>query len=272
MMSIALIGAGPVGTAIAVRSRDRGHRIAAIVSRRASSARKLAKRVGCSLSGTRVRIIPPDVDLVVLTVPDGSIERVAMSLAASAMWSRKTGFIHTSGSLSSDLLAVLRSSGYRVASLHPVQSFSRHADPRAIDIVLEGVWWGVECSAADRRWAGRIARSLGGRPFAVPKEAKIAYHLACTFASNYPVLLWFLAEQLGRTAGVPRGMAPFVPLIHTTLANAQTAGALRALTGPAVRRDLAVLRSHRDVLRRAAPAWIGLFDALVARARSVSKP
>ncbi|MEK6650179.1 MAG: NAD(P)-binding domain-containing protein, partial [Bacteroidota bacterium] len=71
-MSIALIGAGPVGTAIAVRSRACGHRIAAIVSRRAPSARRLAGRVGCSLSGTRVRIIPPDVDLVVLAVPDGA--------------------------------------------------------------------------------------------------------------------------------------------------------------------------------------------------------
>lgn len=270
-MSIALIGAGPVGTAIAVQSKGRGHRIVAIVSRRASSARSLAARVGCALSGTRVRVIPPDVDLVVLAVPDGDIERVAISLAATMPWSRRTGFVHTSGAMSSGLLAALRSSGHRVASLHPVQSFSRHADRRTVGTLLQDVWWGVECSASDRQWAHRIARSLGGRPFAVPKEGKIAYHLACTFASNYPVLLWLLAAQLGRHAGVPRGMTPFVPLIRTSLANTLEMGPLRALTGPAVRGNLAVLRSHRSVVRLLAPSWVGLFDALVARARAASK-
>ncbi len=270
-MSIALIGAGPVGTAIAVRSRACGYKISAIVSRRASSARTLAARVGCSLSGTRVRIIPADVDLVVLAVPDGAIERVALSLAASVPWSRRTGFFHTSGAMSSDLLASLRWSGHRVASLHPIQSFPRHADRHTIGTVLQDIWWGVECSASDRRWAHRIARSWGGHPFAIPKEVKIAYHLACTFASNYPVLLWLLVAQLGRHAGVPHGLSPFVPLIRTSLANALEVGPLRALTGPAARGDLAVLRSHRDVLRRTAPAWVGLFDAIVARARSTSK-
>ena len=62
--TVALIGAGPVGTALAIHARACGQQVVAVVSRHRSTSRALARRVGCRAEGTSVAIIPPDVDLV----------------------------------------------------------------------------------------------------------------------------------------------------------------------------------------------------------------
>lgn len=265
--TIALVGAGPVGASLAIHARARGDQVVAIVSRHRATARRLARRFKGAVSGTNVGCIPRDVDIVVLAVPDGEILRVATSLAASVSWSRRTSFFHTSGSMTSDELAPLRAMGLRVASIHPIQTFPRAARSFTDDTVLQQIAWGVEASGSHRAWAERLVRRWGGRPVRVPKEAKIAYHLACTFAANYPVLLWQAAADLSRSAGLPGGLAPFMPLILESLSYAYELGPRKALTGPAVRGDAALLRKHRAELRRRLPEWVTLFDALVRRAR-----
>jgi predicted short-subunit dehydrogenase-like oxidoreductase (DUF2520 family) len=264
--TIALIGAGSVGTSMAIHVRRLGYDVVAVVARHRASARRLALRVGCRRYGTSVAVIPERVGLVVLAVPDPEIRAVAMSLAASHEWSRRTAFIHCSGALSSDVLFVLRACGHRVASVHPIQTFPRAALGFADATLLQGIAWGVEAAQEHRAWAERLVRQWKGRPIQVPKEAKIAYHLACTFASNYPVLLWQLTEELARSARIPGGLGAFMPLILESLGYAYELGPKRALTGPAARGDVTLLRQHRDVLRRSHRAWLPLFDALVQMA------
>lgn len=272
-LSIAVIGAGPVGTALAVHCRSLGHRIVAVISRNPASARRLARRVDCRLSSDRLRqlsLLETDrsIDLVLVAVPDRVLRAVGASLAAAVSWGPRTSFIHTSGALTTECFAALKAKGHRVASLHPIQSFPRLGRRMDPFVEVAGIWWGVECATADRRWAFHLVRTWRGRPVRVPKETKIAYHLACTLAANYPVVLWSLTEKIGRIAGIPRGMEPFAPLIRSTLENTISMGPRKALTGPAVRGDHDVLRAHREFLRGAAPRWVGLFDALVLRAGS----
>lgn len=265
--SIALIGAGPVGTSVATHAHRLGDEVVAVVARHQASARRLARRVGCRTHGTSVSIIPENVGIVVVAVPDAEIERIGMSLAASQAWSRRTSFIHCSGALTSDALSVLRARGHRVASIHPIQTFPRAALKFADATLLQNIAWGVEAPPPHRAWAERLVRQWKGRAVQVPKEAKIAYHLACTFAANYPVLLWQLTAELGRAARIPGGLGPFMPLILESLGYAYELGPKRALTGPAARGDVTLLRQHRDVLRRSHPSWLPLFDALVQKAR-----
>lgn len=276
MLSIAVIGAGPVGTALAVHCRTLGHRVVAVISRSPASAGRLARRVRCRAFGDRLHHLSrlqtdQTIDLVLVAVPDRELRSVGASLAAGVSWDPRTSFIHTSGSLTSDCFSALRAMGHRVASLHPIQSFPRPERSVNASVELNGIWWGVECMASEQRWAHRLVRSWGGKPVQVPKETKIAYHLACTLAANYPVVLWSLSAELGRIARIPRGMEPFFPLIRSTLANAVSMGPRRALTGPAVRGERDVIRAHRKFLRDSLPQWVGLFDALVARAGSVAK-
>ncbi len=269
--TIALIGAGPVGTAVAIHAQRNGFSVAAVVSKHRSSSHVLARRVACRVFGTSVASIPPDVDVVVIAVPDGEIRRVATSLAASVAWHRRTGFVHTSGALTSDELAPLRTRGHRVASVHPIQTFPREAQRFSDETLLQNIAWGVEAPSPSRTWAHRLVRRWRGRPLQVPKDAKITYHLACTFAANYPVLLWQLAEELGRAARIPGGLAPFMPLILESLGYAYELGPRKALTGPAVRGDRAMLQRHRAALLRLKPTWVPLFDALVQKARRRSR-
>ncbi|MCU0452605.1 MAG: DUF2520 domain-containing protein [Bacteroidetes bacterium] len=269
--TIALIGAGPVGTSLAIHAQRLGRRVVAVVARHGRTSQRLARRVKCRSYGTSVSIIPSDVDLVVIAVPDGEIARVAASLASTVSWRRRTAFVHCSGAVTSDALAPLRARGHRVASLHPIQTFPRAALRFADATLLQNIAWGVEAATGQRTWAERLVREWKGRPVRVPKEAKITYHLACTFAANYPVVLWQLTAELGRAARIPGGLGPFIPLILESLSYAYELGPKRALTGPAARGESSVLRKHREALRRLSPTWVPLFNALVHQARRRSR-
>ena len=268
---IVVIGAGPVGTGLALLFRKHGHHIAAVGSRSVVSARKLSRLVGGKPFGTeRVFGRPPrpldlsKVDLVVLTVPDGRLSSLVKNLTAVRLFPVSTRFVHTSGSLTSEVLLPLAQLGHKVCSMHPVQSFPPHVSPRDRLATLSGIWFGLEGSRAEERWVSRFVTSLGCHPFRVPKEAKILYHLACTFASNYSVALVGVVEEIARSLRIGQGLRPFKPLVNASLRNALVKGPRASLTGPVMRGGVEVLRRHARAIRRHAPHLENLFEALVS--------
>ena len=74
--SLAIIGAGRAGSALAIAAHDAGYRVAAVASRRGEMAARLADTVGAQAVAT-----PPEAaalaDLTLLAVPDGAISTVA---------------------------------------------------------------------------------------------------------------------------------------------------------------------------------------------------
>ena len=78
-------------------------------------------------------------------------------MAAANEWRGRTVF-HSSGALTSDVLAPLRAKGAYVASVHPGMTFVRKSVP-----TLEGVPFGVEGDPAAVRMAKRLVQDLGGK-------------------------------------------------------------------------------------------------------------
>src|SRR5262245_5826793 len=90
---IAIVGAGRVGTGLALSLARSGRAIVAVASRSVASARALARRV----PGARAVSSPQDAadraDLVFLTVPDDSIATVASAIR----WRAGAACVHCSG-------------------------------------------------------------------------------------------------------------------------------------------------------------------------------
>jgi predicted short-subunit dehydrogenase-like oxidoreductase (DUF2520 family) len=246
--TVAIVGPGRLGTALAVELKRAGYRVREIVSRTASASQRKARE----LAGvTRARATTSetarlDAGLIWFCVPDREISGAARQLAPRASWKRKLVF-HSSGALTSDELNVLRRRGAAVAAVHPLMTFVRGTIPS-----LQGVPFGVEGDVVAVRAARGIVRRLGGQLFAVPKNKKPAYHAWGTFTSPLLVAMLVTMEQVARAAGLSKAAARqyMLPIVRQTLANYARLGPAEAFSGPIVRGDAAIVHKHLRILRK----------------------
>lgn len=257
-MDIAVIGAGRVGTALAVRLLDAGHRIVAI-SGRAGTVDRAARY----LPGVPVR--PPSIaargkEVVIIATPDDLIEPTASSLADEGALGEGQSAIHLSGATSLGALSAPRAAGAEVLSVHPLQTFP-NVDSALARIPGSGIAV-TALSEAGYRLGERLARDVGGRSFRLADEAKPIYHAAAVFASNYLVAITALAEELFSDAGMPEPADLFLPLQLATLDNVATMGPTAALTGPAVRGDAGTVTANLEALAKHAPQAVPAYVAL----------
>lgn len=243
---IAIIGAGNLGTALAVSLSDAGYTISAVVAhskgRSLKSAQMLAKQVGSRATSDFAQV---KADLVWICVPDSEIASLANSLAGKIDWKKKIA-LHSSGALTSQELNPLRRKGARVASVHPMMTFVRDSQPS-----LLGVPFAIEGNVLAVRAARRIVRDLGGHAYSITMNDKAAYHAWGTFASPLLTALLATTEQVAHAAGVGKKAATrrIIPILLQTLANYASFGAAGAFSGPIVRGDVETVGRHLRVLR-----------------------
>ena len=263
---IAIVGAGNLGTALAISLHRAGYPIAAVVGRRGKSLRqlrKVAKAVGAlavvnldKVGGTGIQA-----DLVWFCVPDSEIANAARLLAGRLKWKGRLA-LHSSGALASDELKDLRRRGAATASVHPLMTFVQDSQPS-----LAGVPFAIEGDVAATRASRRIVRDLGGQAHAIRKQDKAAYHAWGTFASPLLTALLATTEEVAILAGVKRReVAPrMIPILLQTLANYAQFGAAGAFSGPIIRGDVETVKKHLRMLRRA-PAGREVYVALARAA------
>ncbi len=243
---VAIVGAGNFASALAVSLRRSGYEIEAVISRsRAASmkkARSLAAEVGARAFSTIPRTL--SAELIWFCVPDGQIAVAARGVAEIIEWKGRVA-LHSSGVLTSDELAALRSRGAAVASVHPLMTFVSGSRPP-----LEGVSFAVEGDASAVRVARRVIEDLGGNAHRIRKEDKAAYHAWGTFASPLLTALLATTEQVAVGAGVRREDARrrVMPILRQTLENYATLGAPDGFSGPIIRGDADTVRRHLRVL------------------------
>ena len=258
---IAIVGAGNLGSALAVALRRAGYGIDAIVahSRRSQArARTLGKQVRARVTAS---LVGSQADIAWICVPDASVGAAAETLAAQREWRGRVA-LHSSGALTSDALSVLRARGAAVASVHPLMTFVRGSRRS-----LVGVPFAVEGDAAAVRVARRIVRELGGKTYAMRKSEKAAYHAWGTFASPLLIALLATTEQVAAAAGVrgKEARGRMAPILRQTIENYVAFGARRGFSGPIIRGDVETVKKHLRVLREQ-PAARDVYLALVRAA------
>ncbi len=247
--SIAIVGPGRLGTALALELKRAGYRISEIISGSSSASgtrgRELARRVRAeAVVATEIESLYAD--LVWFCVPDRQIARSARELGAMPDWRGKIAF-HSSGALASDELSVLRCRGASAASVHPLMTFVRGAVPS-----LKGVSFAMEGDPLALRVARKIVRDLGAEFFSIAKSKKAIYHAWGGFTSPLLIALLVTGEKVARAAGLSASEARrmSLPIVRQTLANYARLGPARAFSGPIVRGDAQVVRQHLKGLKK----------------------
>jgi predicted short-subunit dehydrogenase-like oxidoreductase (DUF2520 family) len=248
---VAVVGAGRLGTALALALAACGYDLRAVVARRLAHARRAAALSktphALALSAAQLERLPP-VQLLFITTPDDSVADTAARLAALG----STGgggrvVLHTSGALSSEVLAPLRERGFRTGSMHPLASVS---EPLSGAERLRGAFFCVEGERAAVSAARRVVRDLGGQSFAVRAEDKALYHAAAVMTSGHAVALFDTAARMLARCGLKekRAREVLLPLLRGTLENLSERTPARALTGTFARADVETVRKHLNAL------------------------
>jgi predicted short-subunit dehydrogenase-like oxidoreductase (DUF2520 family) len=277
-LKVSIIGAGRVGAAFGLALRRAGYSIEVVVAKHSSSAQRVARLIGGGAAGVSASdLLRPasnqlsklaNSSLLLIAIPDDDIAMTANNLAnvlASTVTrprddSKRKGrtVLHTSGALSSQVLAPLRRLGYATGSLHPLVSVS---DSVAGAELFTGAFFSIEGNASAKRLARSIVRDLKGQAFTVKESTKALYHAGALMASPNMIALFDIALEILGRVGLSRRRARLVlvPLVASTLANLATQDPAAALTGTFKRGDSATVRRHLAALRA-----MGLDDALDA--------
>lgn len=232
----------------------RGYAVKALVARRESRARRAAESAGLkalALGAERLAELPRT-DLILITTPDDALHETAEKLAAlsDGRGGRGRFALHTSGALSSEVLAPLCARGFSTGSLHPLVAVSDSEAGAAR--LAGGAFYCVEGDRAAARLARRIVRDLGGRSLSVGAEEKALYHAAAVMTAGHTVALFNSALGLLVRCGLTEKLAreALVSLLRTTAENLSARPPADALTGTFARADVETVRRHLASLRR----------------------
>ncbi len=216
----------------------------------AGLARTHDRRLTVSLAGARR--MPPriDADVIVLAVPDATIEGVARS--ALERVEGAPVLLHCAGALGVEAFGALPRELPKVAfgAMHPLVSF---ADPKRPP-PLDGMCFALAGAPRARRAGARIARACGATPIGRGPTGVHgpAYHAAAALVANGAAGLAFVGVSVLRELGLSKKASEKAlgSLLRSVAHNVETIGVPAALTGPVMRGDQATVTRHRRALGR----------------------
>ncbi len=189
-------------------------------------------------------------DVVLVATPDAAVGGVLRELAAAPVAPDAVVLQLSGARAPDDADEALRARVRGVGTFHPLVPL---ADPGLGEERLRGAWVGVGGDAAAVAAGERLARDVGAHTLRVPADAdaRVRYHAAAVFASNFPVVLAATAERLFAAAGVEadgaRGAVRH--LLASAAANVAAApDPASALTGPLARGDAPTVARHLAAL------------------------
>ena len=264
--TVAIIGAGRVGSSLGFLLTRAGYTVTAVVARTEESAEKAQAFIGAGKALTDVVQAATTADVVFITTPDRAIKTVCEAIASSGGFRPGMLVVHTSGAHTLDLLASARESGAYRAVIHPLQSIpSRELGVKNIP----GSYFRLEADSEALLFVRALVKALEGIELEMPgwlpdKSSPALYHAGAVAVSNFFVALVDFGLCFYQALGADKkeALKAVLPLIKGTLANIESAGIPDALTGPIVRGDVETVRDHMSAMRTRAPELLDLYREL----------
>ncbi len=233
--SVVLVGAGNVATHLGRALVDAGYLLKQVYSRTESSASTLGRVLGCSYTASVCEVVA-DADLYIVSVCDDALPDV---LSWVSQLNPLALFVHTAGSIDMNVWDG-RVSRYGV--LYPMQTFSKQ---REVD--FSTVSFFIEALLPDDLLLLRtLGTRLGGKVYEATSGQRRYLHISAVFACNFVNRMYAIADQILTDHQLP--FEALLPLIDETARKVHQLPPLQAQTGPAVRRDKAVMDSHLAML------------------------
>jgi predicted short-subunit dehydrogenase-like oxidoreductase (DUF2520 family) len=250
--TITLVGAGNLAQALGPALRAAGYKIDAVAGRTSPQSRKRAAALARKLGAAAISVenAAPTAGIIWICHTDDALAQTAKQLARKPGW-RGSVVFHSSGALTSDVLAPLKRAGASTASLHPMMTFVPGIAPK-----MQAVPFAVEGDSRAVAVARKIVADLGAEVFAIRKSAKTLYHALGSFSSPLLVATLVTAERVGHGAGLTASQTRKImaPILRQTMKNYLESGAAAAFSGPIKRGDLNTVRRHLKELKRVSGA------------------
>lgn len=258
-LSVGVISAGRVGTALGVALERAGHVVTACSAISEASRARAQRRLPDS-AVLPIHDVAARAELLLLAVPDAELPGLVSGLAATGSVRPGAIVAHTSGANGVAILAPLTELGCVPLAIHPAMTFTGSDEDIAR---LPDTCFGV--TAADEvgyAVAQSLVLEIGGEPFRVREDARTLYHAALAHAGNHVITVILDAVEALRSAlwgqellgqelvgDAPGGIAERViaPLARAALENALQRGQA-ALTGPVARGDAPAVGHHLRAL------------------------
>ncbi|MGK2869608.1 MAG: Rossmann-like and DUF2520 domain-containing protein [Mycobacterium sp.] len=263
-LTVGIISAGRVGTALGVALERAEHVVVACSAISRASLDRAARRLP-DTAVLPVQDVAGRVELLLLAVPDAELDALVSGLAATDAVRPGTIVVHTSGINGIGVLEPLTAQGCIPLAIHPAMTFTGSDEDIAR---LSETCFGVTALDEIGYAIGQaLVLEIGGEPFRVREDARTLYHSALAHASNHLVTVVLDAVDALRSAlrgqellgqelvgDTPGGLAERIagPLARASLENALQRGQ-SALTGPVARGDAAAVANHLRALIEADP-------------------
>jgi predicted short-subunit dehydrogenase-like oxidoreductase (DUF2520 family) len=256
-LTVGVVGAGRVGTALGAALARAGHRVVAAAAVSDRSLRRAEERLPGAALLTPQEVVAA-ADLVLLTVPDDVLAELAAGLVAAEVPVAGKLVAHASGRYGIGVLDPVTRAGGLPPALHPVMTFTGRPD----DVNrLTGIAFGVTSPEALRPVAEALVLEMGGEPAWIAEDRRALYHAALAGGANHLVTLVVEAMDLLGKAGVAGPGRMLGPLLGASLDNALRLG-IDGLTGPVARGDAGTVAEHVGELGRVSPEGRGAYVAL----------
>jgi predicted short-subunit dehydrogenase-like oxidoreductase (DUF2520 family) len=265
-MEVGVVGAGRVGTAVAVLLQRAGHRVVGVSGRGPTRERATTYLPGVPLMAAET--VAEQAELVIIGVPDDRIAETVEVIASAGGFRPGQWAAHLSGALRLDVLVRAQQSGAGRLGIHPLQTVPDVAG--ALERIPGSTIAVTADSEAGFALAEGLARDLQGESFRLEDELRPLYHAAAVFASNYLVAGTAIAEKLFSAAGLTDPVRAMLALQRATLDNIARLGPEDALTGPAVRGDAGTISMNLEALSQALPAAVPAYVAMATAALDVA--
>jgi predicted short-subunit dehydrogenase-like oxidoreductase (DUF2520 family) len=236
-----IIGSGRVGRACGRMWAKAGvFEIQDVLTRSRESAAQGVKFIGAGLPVGRLEEMR-SADVWMIATRDDAIVPSCATLAASGKITPDDIVFHVSGATPSSDLAPVREQGARVASVHPIKTFT---DAEAAVQSFPGTFCAAEGDAQALLVLKPAFEKIGAKVFDIASVAKPLYHAGGVFACNYLVALIEAALRAHEKAGIPRAasLKALEPMVRETVDAIFDKGPEKALTGPISRGDAATVR------------------------------
>ena len=277
-LSIGIVSAGRVGSALGSALRAAGH---TIVGAHAPSEASL-DRLGAMLPGVpalSVEEVARRAEVLLFAVPDDELGPLVEGLAKLGCFTAGQLAIHVAGRYGVSVLEPAARAGALALAVHPAMTFTG----TSLDVArLVGCPFAVTAPATLLPIGQALVTETGGTPVVVAEEDRGLYHAALAHGANHLVTLVAQSMRVLEALGVEAPGAYLAPLLQAALDGTLSSGE-SALTGPVARGDVGTVREHLaslDVLAATGdfadipPAYRALARATAARvaARSQREP
>jgi len=232
IQSISFIGTGNVAGHLARALQSSGQLILEVFSPNVKHTRSFADQFSCNLVED-LQKLNPNVDLLIIAVPDAQVEAVAKALPPI-----KGIIAHTSGFTGMDVLK--DASLYGV--FYPLQTFSHE---RKMDI-LDAPFCIEGSEERVRNKLFHLAEKISRSVQLISSEERRQLHLAAVLVSNFVNHLYAVSNDFLESRQLDFTL--LLPLIREVAAKVQDISPDEAQTGPARRNDEQTIKSHLKML------------------------